>query len=271
MAIPMPPNYMGIPAKNETGQALMSLARVAVRLSAAGYMSEMGGRSMEAQYLIEENLAFDRNVLIAWIREQGATPIVITIRGNVVSAASNAPTLEFPADLPSATIKVIVEPGANLLGKGGNGGSGGSNSKGNAGGAGGTAINNLIGTRLSVDNQGVISGGGGGGAAGTAIIPTPPTGIRIVGYHGGGGGAPLGNAGAANLSGGAGRAGTLTAGGAGGTATNIQGAGMAGGGWGLNGNGGGSNSNAGGTRGWAVQSQSPTWINKGDIRGQSVA
>lgn len=266
MAIIAPPGNMGSSALAETGKNWMGEARVAVRLPFSGWMSEMGNRSQEAYYTIDNNQGFNKDELINWMRSIGTTPAVITIKGTVISYAWNAPTLEFPADLQNSTVKLLVQ--GDLLGRGGNGGTNGNGSSGRPGGAGGHAVNNLIGGRLQIDNAGRISGGGGGGASGWCFRIDQGGRPAPAGYHGGGGGAPYGTGGAGVGLGGRGGDGSLTGGGGQGHSNGL-GAGAPGGGWGANG-GTIQNQAAGGAAGWAIASQGPTWINRGNIIGPSM-
>lgn len=92
------------------------------------------------------------------------------------------PCLDFPSSLTNSYISLVINAGVTVYGRGGNGGSNA------AGAAGGNAINNGIGTRLRITNNGAIAGGGGGGGGGNRG--------RLV--FGGGGGCPFGAGGSSS-------------------------------------------------------------------------
>lgn len=189
-------------------------------------MSAMVGRSKEIHYSIGASNSYNKDTLINWMKAQGSTPVVITITGNIVSHSTGVPCLDFPSSLTNEYVTLIINSGVHVLGRGGNGGSN------SAGGAGGNAINNGIGTRLRINNNGIIGGGGGGGggrpfgaagkagggaaAASAGTISAPGKGT-VSGVHYGGNGGDLGSAGKSSyIQGGTG--GTVHSGGAAGKA-----------------------------------------------------
>ena len=156
------PGWIGSSAVSVTGQRWMSAARTAVQLSAAGNMSQLAGRSTEIHYSIGANHNYNKDTLINYLKSQGATPVVVTITGDLVSSSSGVPCLDFPSSLTNSYISLVINAGVTVYGRGGNGGVKG------GGAAGGTAINNGIGTRLRITNNGAIAGGGGGGGGNSA-------------------------------------------------------------------------------------------------------
>lgn len=260
MSITKVPGWIGSSAVSETGQRWMSAARTTVQLSAAGNMSQMGGRSKEIYYTIGANHNYNKDTLISYLRSVGSTPVVVTITGDLVSISSTVPCLDFPGDLSNSYINLVINSGVTVYGRGGNGGN-----KSN-GAAGGTAINNGIGTRLRITNNGAIAGGGGGGGA-TYVKSSLSDGV-----YGGGGGRPFGTRGASSgpMSSNSTDA-TLTAAGKGAVSKGTGGAGNGGnvGAAGSNGYGGGTMYN-GGAGGKAVAGSAPTWISVGSIYGARV-
>lgn len=156
------PGWIGSSAVSVTGQRWMSAARTAVQLSAAGNMSQLAGRSKEIHYSIGANHNYNKDTLINYLKSQGSTPVVVTITGDLVSSSSGVPCLDFPSSLTNSYISLVINAGVTVYGRGGNGGVKG------GGAAGGTAINNGIGTRLRITNNGAIAGGGGGGGGNSA-------------------------------------------------------------------------------------------------------
>lgn len=143
------------------------------------------------------------------------TIIEITIRSGVLVSASSTSNyaLTNPSTWASGVIiRLIIESGAIVAGRGGDGGSGGdgyyiglgggfsSVVNGDDGDDGGVAI--FTDYLISIDNLGIITGGGGGGGGGGAVVlrtdhydNTSMTDYSFTG-GGGGGGWPLGNGGA---------------------------------------------------------------------------
>lgn len=246
---------IGTSAFNETGKRRMSEARVAVRLSATGKLSEMIGRSVEAIYTLAANHNFNKDTLINWMNSQGTTPVVINMTGDVVGYNATIPTLDFPSTLKNEYVILNINAGT-LYGRGGN-------SYVTTSQAGGTAINNAIGTRLRINNRSAIAGGGGAGGS--------------VFYNGGvsamtsgGGGRPFGVAGPSREGG---NNATLTAPGAIFNASNGNHSGAGGNvaAAGTNANARGSlNASPPGGAGKAVTGNAPTWINVGTIYGTRV-
>lgn len=260
MAIVGVPGWIGESAVNETGQRWMDAAMKAVRVSVPGWMSSMAGQSKEIHYSIGASNSYNKDTLINWIKAQGSTPVVITITGNIVSHSTGVPCLDFPSSLTNAYVTLIINSGVTVYGRGGNGGS-------NApGAAGGNAINNGIGTRLRITNNGAIAGGGGGGGGGNYG--------RLS--FGGGGGRPFGAGGSSNHMSSGATAGSISAPGKGsagegslhvykgGNGGNV---GAAGGRCNIQGNGTEYN---GGAAGKAVTGNAPTWTKVGTIYGARV-
>lgn len=181
MAVSNVPSWIGSSAVNETGERWMTSARVKLRLGAAGWLSELAGRSNEIVVVItSSNHNFYTGDLHAWM----------------LSAAGGS----WPA---SANWKIVVNPGVQLVcrntseqvmwfGGGINGkvkiennghifGRGGSNVSRGSGLPGGTAISREAKITLEIVNYGIISGGGGGGGWGDSNNTLA-----------GGGGAPFG-------------------------------------------------------------------------------
>lgn len=260
MAIVGVPGWIGESAVNETGQRWMDAAMKAVRVSVPGWMSSMAGQSKEVYYSIGASNSYNKDTLINWIKAQGSTPVVITITGDLVSVNTSQACLEFPSNLSNEYVQLNINSGVTVYGRGGNGGN-----KSN-GGAGGTAINNGIGTRLRITNNGAIAGGGGGGGA-TYVKSSLSDGV-----YGGGGGRPFGTRGASSgpMSSNSTDA-TLTAAGKGAVSNGTAGAGNGGnvGAAGSNGYGGGTMYN-GGAAGKAVAGSAPTWTKVGTIYGSRV-
>ncbi|CUL02266.1 Phage tail fiber adhesin Gp38 [Escherichia phage slur07] len=263
MAIVGVPGWIGESAVNETGQRWMDAAMRAVRVSVPGWMSSMAGQSKEVYYSIGASNSYNKDTLINYLKSQGSTPVVVTITGNIVSSSAGQPCLDFPSSLTNAYVTLNINSGVHVLGRGGNGGSN------SAGGAGGTAINNGIGTRLRINNNGIIGGGGGGGA-GARYHPFP----QMDMIFGGGGGRPFGAAGAAGGGAAAASAGTISAPGKG-TVSGVH----------YGGNGGdlgaagkssyiqggtGGTVHSGGAAGKAVTGNAPTWTKVGTIYGSRV-
>lgn len=251
--------WVGSSAVSETGQRWMSAAMQAVRLGRPAYMSAMVGRSKEIHYSIGASNSYNKDTLINWMKAQGSTPVVITITGNIVSQSTGVPCLDFPSSLTNEYVTLIINSGVTVYGRGGNGGSNA------AGAAGGNAINNAIGTRLRITNNGAIAGGGGGGGGGYWDAGI----TRYV--VGGGGGRPFGAAG--RYSGGsASTAGTLTGAGIGSKPGNAIYGGN-GGNVGSAGGACGGNSGSrygGGAAGKAVTGNAPRWDKVGTIYGARV-
>lgn len=259
MAIVGVPGWIGESAVNETGQRWMDAAMKAVRVSVPGWMSSMAGQSKEVYYSIGASNSYNKDTLINYLKSQGNTPVVVTITGNIVSSSAGQPCLDFPSSLTNAYVTLIINGGVTVYGRGGQGGS---NSVGKAGG---TAINNAIGTRLRITNNGAIAGGGGGGGGGYWDAGI----TRYV--VGGGGGRPFGAAGAYS-GGSASTAGTLTAAGIGSKPGNAIYGGN-GGNVGAAGGACGGNSGSrygGGAAGKAVTGNAPTWTKVGTIYGSRV-
>ena len=198
--------WVGSSAVAETGQRWMSAAMQAVRLGRPAYMSAMVGRSKEIHYSIGANHNYNKDTLINWMKSQGSTPVVITITGDLVSHSAGVPCLDFPSNLSNEYVTLIINGGVTVYGRGGRGAQAGNQ----AGQAGGTAINNGIGTRLRITNNGAIAGGGGGGGA-----QSTDNSWHGKYVSGGGGGRPFG-AGGSNGAAYPGGSASLTAPGAGG-------------------------------------------------------
>lgn len=213
MAIVGLPGWIGSSAANETGQRWMSAARTSLQLSAAGLMSEMANKATEVSIVIAANDAYSCDTLLNTIYTYGANgggnSFVVTISGDLVSNSTGAPCLNFPSSLNVGYIKLVINSGVTVYGRGGNGGSittpsslGSSGVTAGGGGAGGPAITNSIGTRLQIQNNGAIAGGGGGGGAAAHSFDNGD--YEYSNWYGtaisGSGGRPYGAAGAKNRS-----------------------------------------------------------------------
>lgn len=260
--------WVGSSAVSETGQRWMSAAMEAVRLSRPAYMSAMVGRSKEVYYSIGANHSYNKDTLINYLKSQGSTPVVVTITGDLVSSSAGVPCLDFPSSLTNEYVTLIINSGVTVYGRGGNG-SGSSGGSGDAlirATAGGTAINNGIGTRLRITNNGAIAGGGGGGG-GWSIDYN----FTLANVAGGGGGRPFGTGGR----GGRGNGGSATLTAAGGKVT-VDGNNMSGAGGNVGSAGGAAvrtsnyNASGAGAAGKAVTGNAPRWDKVGTIYGARV-
>lgn len=281
MAVTTVPGWIGQSAVSETGKNWMTEARVALRLSAAGYLSEMAGRSVEqtVNYSIGTNNAYSNATLINYANGLGnrsITNLIITVTGTIISNTAGAPCLNFSAAPFNEfkSVHLIINSGIRVSGRGGNGASltmtGGAFKSFIAATAGGVGITNSIGTKLRISNNGIISGGGGGGGGAACVYDESDDGAA------GGGGCPLGAAGqrgATNNGGVSGAAGTATGAGAGGKSGNATGG--AGGGFGAAGAtgvaGSGTRKTSGGAAaGAALNGSAPTWGTLGTIQGSRL-
>ncbi|EHK3067560.1 receptor-recognizing protein [Escherichia fergusonii] len=252
--------WVGSSAVSETGQRWMSAAMQAVRLGRPAYMSAMVGRSKEIHYSIGASNSYNKDTLINWMKAQGSTPVVITITGNIVSHSTGVPCLDFPSSLTNEYVTLIINSGVTVYGRGGNGGSNA------AGAAGGNAINNAIGTRLRITNNGAIAGGGGGGGGGNRG--------KLV--FGGGGGRPFGAGGSSSNMGSGATAGSISAPGKGSVGSGSLSAYTGGAGGNVGAAGGRCNTQGNGTEynggaaGKAVTGNAPRWDKVGTIYGARV-
>lgn len=260
--------WVGSSAVSETGQRWMSAAMQAVRLGRPAYMSAMVGRSKEIHYSIGANHNYNKDTLINYLKSQGSTPVVVTITGDLVSHSAGVPCLDFPSSLTNEYVTLIINSGVTVYGRGGNG-SGSSGGSGDAlvrATAGGNAINNGIGTRLRITNNGAIAGGGGGGG-GWSIDYN----FTLAGVAGGGGGRPFGTGGR----GGRGNGGNASLTAAGGKVT-VDGNNMSGAGGNVGSAGGAAvrtsnyNASGAGAAGKAVTGNAPRWDKVGTIYGARV-
>lgn len=137
MAIVGVPGWIGESAVNETGQRWMDAAMRAVRVSVPGWMSSMAGQSKEVYYSIGASNSYNKDTLINWIKAQGSTPVVITITGNIVSQSIRVSCLDFPSSLTNEYVTLNINSGVYVWGR--------------------PPINNGIGTRLRINNNGVIA------------------------------------------------------------------------------------------------------------------
>ncbi|MBI1009111.1 receptor-recognizing protein [Escherichia coli] len=260
--------WVGSSAVSNTGERWMSAAMQAVRLSRPAYMSAMVGRSKEIHYSIGANHNYNKDTLINYLKSQGSTPVVVTITGDLVSHSATVPCLDFPSSLTNEYVTLIINSGVTVYGRGGNG-SGSSGGSGDAlvrATAGGNAINNGIGTRLRITNNGAIAGGGGGGGGWSVDYN-----FTLAGVAGGGGGRPFGTGGR----GGRGNGGNATLTAAGGKVT-VDGNNMSGAGGNVGAAGGAAvrtsnyNASGAGAAGKAVTGNAPRWDKVGTIYGARV-
>lgn len=215
--------WVGSSAVAETGQRWMSTAGSQLRLGLPFWMSQMVGVSKEFVIELGADHNYNKDWLIGTMRAQGSTPIVINVRGDIVSYSPLYAAFEFPGDLANAYVQLNIH-GVTVYGRGGTG-AGGSNKFEFMDPAqnGGVAIANWIGGRLRIDNGGAIAGGGGGGAGSY----WSSSGVA----SGGGGGRPFGMGGqgfvgqsnpAAEWSNGVGANGSLSGPGGGGRYNNSR-------------------------------------------------
>lgn len=180
MAITGP--WVGSSAVAETGQRWMSTAASQVRLGLPFWMSQLVGRSREVVIDLAANHNYNKDWLIGWMRQQGNAPVVINVRGDMVSYDATVPLFEFPGDLANEYVQLNIH-GVTIFGRGGYG-VGGTTGWVFAAQQGGPCIHNWIGGRLRINNGGAIAGGGGGGGG---------QGWESSGVSaGGGGGRPFG-------------------------------------------------------------------------------
>lgn len=252
--------WIGSSAKAEAGNEWMSGAMRTLGVPVPGWMSQLAGKSKEAQYSIGANHNYNKDTLINYLRSLGSTAVVVTITGDLVSYSSGVPCLEFPSNLPNSYITLIINPGVTVYGRGGNGGSN------SPGGAGGTAIQNGIGNRLRITNRGAIAGGGGGGGGGNRG--------RLI--FGGGGGRPFGAGGSSSHMSSGAAAGTISAPGRGSVGEGSLSAYTGGSGGNVGAAGGRCNTHGNGTEynggaaGKAVTGNAPRWDAVGAIYGSRV-
>ena len=133
------------------------------------------------------------------------TVIEITIKSGVLVSASSTANyaLTNPSTWPSGVfVRLVIESGAVVAGRGGDGGNGasvwlGGGSPSTAGTKGGNAV--LVEFALSITNLGIIGAGGGGGGGGGFTIVRVPGFLDIYEANtsggGGGGGAGIGEGG----------------------------------------------------------------------------
>ncbi|HBL9113083.1 TPA: receptor-recognizing protein [Enterobacter hormaechei] len=267
--------WVGSSAVSETGQRWMSAAGSAVRVGTPFWMGTLVGKSREQVINVSANSNYSWSTLINQIKSLGVTgnAFRVNITGTIVSSSTGAPCLNFTSELAScAYILLVINSGQMVLGRGGNGGGGG-NGDANIGKPGGPAITNAIGTKLRIQNNGIIGGGGGGGGA-VGAGNNKPT------YSGGGGGRPFGIGGTKTFpnGGGNGSNASLTAPGAGYTSTSLgtsiggRGGDLGSAGATASHSGGGKNITpyAGGAGGAAVNGNAPTWVTVGTIYGTRV-
>ncbi|WP_407204806.1 receptor-recognizing protein [Enterobacter hormaechei] len=179
--------WVGSSAVSETGQRWMSAAGRSVRVGAPFWMKTLVGKSREQVINVSANNNYSWSTLVNQIKSLGVkdNAIRVNITGTIVSSSASAPCLNFTSELAScAYILLVINSGQMVLGRGGNGGGGG-NGDANKGKPGGPAITNAIGSKLRIQNNGIIGGGGGGGGA-VGAGNNKPT------YSGGGGGRPFG-------------------------------------------------------------------------------
>ncbi|HDW3274224.1 receptor-recognizing protein [Enterobacter cancerogenus] len=268
--------WVGSSAVNETGQRWMSAAGRAVQVSPPFWIKTLVGKSREQVINVSANNNYSWSTLVSQIKSLGVkdNAFRVNITGTIVSSSTGAPCLNFTSELAGcAYILLVINSGQMVLGRGGNGGGGG-NGDANIGKPGGPAITNAIGTKLRIQNNGIIGGGGGGGGA-VGAGNNKPT------FSGGGGGRPFGIGGSKTYPSGGGGNGSnasLTAPGAGNTSTSLgtsvggKGGDLGSAGAAASHSGGGKNITpyAGGAGGAAVNGNAPTWVTVGTIYGTRV-
>lgn len=212
----------------------------------------------------------------------GTTPAIVTVTINSGVTIGSTSTSTFAFDtgsFPSGSIINLINNG-RIQGKGGNGGSGLSGN----GGSGGDALQLLVATNITNNND--IWAGGGGGGGGDPETSNQSGTVYFAGGGGGGGGAGTnagsGGNGGDNVSadiideGTDGNNGTATSGGSGGdggsTTFSTGTDGGNGGGPGQNGGNGLSGGGNGGSAGdYIVGNSFATWLVTGDVRGGVTA
>lgn len=202
--------WVGSSAKAETGQAWMSPARTRVRLPAAGWMSEMVGRSVEIIMRTVRDTA-NMDIYTYFGRPTQAAPYILYIDHQMYSNSAGNPAMTtgvFPA---GSTLELRIY-GA-IRGAGGNA-QARSNSSNGTGQNGGDAL--LLNFPTKIDNsRGYIYAGGGGGGSYAGNHPV----ANIYATGGGGAGTLAGlSVYATGLAAGTGASGTATTGGRGGNA-----------------------------------------------------
>ena len=130
--------------------------------------------------------------------------VIVTIKAGVFVSASDTSlyALTNPSTWAAGVIvRLVIEPGAIVAGRGGDGGDGGivfgSTVAPTAGDDGGNSI--LAAYAISIDNGGIISGGSGGGGGSGGAVSRSFAKIVYCDGAGGGGGWPYGVAGASTL------------------------------------------------------------------------
>lgn len=200
--------------------------------------------------------------------EEAVATVTVKAGVKVGSTLTSTPAI-ITGDLTNATVTLVIEAGAYVVGHGGSGGY----QIGGAGGAGGPAIQAT--STLTIDNLGTIGGGGGGGGWGESGTSGS---IEAGGGGGGGAGYVPGNGGNPYPGLNPGIVGTLTAGGNGGPGRTfdlgVTGAGGKGGSLGAAGSAGltgtypGVGPWGGGARGaYLTGSVNVTWTNTGQRLG----
>lgn len=205
--------WVGSSAKAETGKTSMGDARVALRLSRAGWMSEMSGRSTELSYNVS---ASGQNAnLRTLVNNLGyggdSTIIKVSVSGNYSSTSTGIPALDIGEWPAGVNLEVIIA--STITGKGGAGGAAGSwgykyrsvNPPG-AGGVGGPAIratNSISGGSIKISLSGGIirAGGGGGGGLGAGTDGNTNGSDKPTYYNGASGGRGAGTDGGATSGG----------------------------------------------------------------------
>lgn len=177
---------------NETGTGNVNDAANIVRVfNRPFWMTDLIGKSKEQIINITQaDHNFPYQWLIDRINETGRTGqvIVVNIHGDLVSLPGS-PCLYFPAYMGD-TVSITINIYAQVFGRGGDG-AGTQMGQGYApnGGNGNHAIQTEIGSKLIINNMGVIAGGGGGGAC---AWKANTSGSPVTCNGGGGGGRPYG-------------------------------------------------------------------------------
>lgn len=248
--------WVGTSAKEETGKAWMSEARLELRLPKAGWMSEMIGQSTEVRFI---NTVNRTQANIHTLMGSPTEPNIYIFENNAtISAATQNGWALQTGTFPAGSTLTIINRG-HIRGGGGNGGGQDSNA-----GAGGTAL--ILNFPTTIDNTtGTIWGGGGGGGCNTIEFEG-----AVVAASGGGGGAGIPGGAGGSYKGNWGGAGTATSGG---SSDHRFGSNGRGGAPGAAGNTGeGRHRQTGGRGGYSVQGNgnAVTWIAVGDRRGAVV-
>lgn len=155
------PGWIGSSAKSVTGESSMAEAMKALKVSVPGYMSQIAGKSTIAEYVLSTNNKFNNQDIVDLLLANGEEPVVITVSGYIESSDYKKPTLYFPASLKNQYVDLIINGSVN----------GGFYEDYSYEQKYGVAIQNMIGQRLRIANNGTIASGN---FIGKAVAGTSP-------------------------------------------------------------------------------------------------